>query len=88
MSSEGKLPLLKQIEAKLCKAKSEPGEDSGSAVVKVSEISTPSPSKKLATEYEKKIKEMTGDTRLVKDFKMNMQFSPICDLRVIVLSWF
>lgn len=75
MSSEGKLPLLKQIEAKLCKAKSEPGVESGSAVVKA-DIPTPSPSKKLATEYEKKIKGMTGDTRLVKDFKTKLHLAP------------
>ena len=81
MVSEGKVPLLRSIEAKLCKAKAEPGEESGSAVVKAFENPLPSPSKKLATEYEKKIKGMTGDTSLVKDFKIKSHFNTICELK-------
>ena len=82
MTSEGKAPLLRAIEAKLCKAKAEPGE--GSAVVKAFEHPLPSPSKRLATEYEKKIKGMTGDTSLVKDFKIKILFDVICEIGMMI----
>ena len=58
MSLDLKVPMLKQAESKL---KIENGAVKGDA--------TPSPSpKKPASEFEKKLKNMPGDTSLVKDW--------------------
>ena len=56
------MPVCRLLEASAAKLKPEKAKDEGTAGT-----STPSPTKRLATEIEKKLKGMPGDTTLVKD---------------------